>query len=62
MGLSSVPYGKLVAYTKKTVRVFDEKEMCTLDTQTGSVPRTITEKPELKARVLTKMTTLRSLI
>ena len=47
---------------KKAVRVFDEKKMCTLDTQMGTVPRTITEEPELKARELSKMTTFRSLI
>ena len=47
---------------KKAVRVFDEKKMCTLDTHTGTVPRTITEEPELKARELSKMTTFRSLI
>ena len=46
----------------KTLRVFDEKKGCTLDTQAGSVPRTITEEPELKARELSKMTTFRSLI
>ena len=46
----------------KTVRVFDEKNRCTLDTQAGSVSRTITEEPELKARELSKMTTFRSLI
>ena len=46
----------------KTVRVFDGKKMCTLDTQTGSVPRTIMEEPELKAWEPTKMTTFRSLM
>ena len=45
----------------KAVRVFDEKKGCTLDTQAGSVPRTITEEPELKARELSKMTTLQVL-
>ena len=35
--------------------MFDEKKVCTLDTQAGSVPRTITEEPELKDRELTKI-------